>query len=283
MRKIAAVLLALALLPPLAGCGEKSLNEAGLRAMLEAKVTQNILAFEYDDYDGDGVFEAFAFVGDEQEPDVDESYRGELWFVNAGGAKKLEAYEHGYWGLINVYAFGKNKFAVLNQYATTGGCVSVWGVHGGKPRRESISNIGGGFTQLDGNNFTLYHSTYDFLESDGFSTGHTWKDYWFGCDGERFWEHGGVPLAEKELRKLGGAAEVLDGIDGIVGEIFYRGTSGVVNVNYTVPGDGDVRNYYITLQIDDNRVTVLEEGEGKYQAALAPDIAVYPKEPVAFA
>ena len=283
MRKIAVALLGLTLLLPLAACGKKPLTEAELRAMLAAEVTQEILAFEYDDYDGDGVFEAFAFVGEEQEPDVDESYMGEVWFVNANGAKKLEAYEHGYGGLINVCTFGKNKFAVLNQYATTGGCVSVWGVHKGKPRMESISGVGGGLDQIDDNNFTLWHSTYDFDVTDGISTGHTWKPYWFFWDGESFREHGGVPLAEEELRRLEGAAEVLEGIYGIVGDIFYRGTSGIVNINYTIlQSEGGISNFYITLRLDGSKVTVLEEGEGNYQAALAPEIAVYPKEPVTF-
>ncbi|MCL2298938.1 MAG: hypothetical protein FWC27_02175 [Firmicutes bacterium] len=281
MRKIAGALLALALVLSLAGCGEKELSEAGLRAMLDEKVNQEILDFKYDDYDGDGVFEAFAFVGEEGPP---EGFYGALWFIDAKGAQELEASEYGYSGHPGFYTFGQHKFAVLDEYRTTGGYVHVWGVHGGKPRLESISGVGGGFTQLDGNNFTLYHSTYDIDETDGVSTGHTWKNYWFLWDGENFREHGGVPLAEKELRKLGGAAEVLDGIDGVVGEIFYRGSCGVVNVNYTVPGrEGSVTNHYVTLQLKDGRAAMLEEGEGRYQAALAPEIAVYPKEPVTFA
>jgi len=285
MRKIAVALLVLTLLP-LAACGEKAFTEAGLRAMLVPEVTQKILAFEYEDYDGDGTFEAFAFVGKEQEPDVDESYMGEIWFVNARGAKKLEAYEHGYWGLINVHTFGKNKFAVLNLYATTGGCVSVWGVHGGKPRHESISGVGGGLRQIDDTSFTLYHSTYDFDVTDGISTGHTWKDYWFYWDGKAFHEYGGVEITEAQLRKCGGAAKILDGIkaeDETIGEIFYR-DNGIINVNHFKAYGSSRSNYFTILHLDGTSVTVIEaeDPSGVYQAFLAPDIAIYPKLPEIF-
>jgi len=286
MRKIAAILLAFVLILSLVGCGEKDLSEAGLRAMLEAKVTQPILAFEYDDYDGDGVFEAFAFVGEEQQPDVDESYMGEIWFVSARGAEKIEACANGYWGLINVYAFGKNKFAVLNHYATTGGLVNIWGVKNGKPHREKISGIGGGFTQLDGNSFTLYHSTYDFDETGGVSTGHTWKNYWFFWDGRAFHEYGGVNITEAQLRKCDGAAEVLDAIvekGETIGGIFYRG-NGIINVNHSKRHESGRSNYFTTLLLHGTSVTVVETEDpgGFYLPALAPGIAVYPKLPQIF-
>ncbi|MCL1951500.1 MAG: hypothetical protein FWF60_01600 [Oscillospiraceae bacterium] len=282
MKNIAIIFLALALLLPMAACGEKPVTEANLRDMLQAKISEQILAFEYADYDGDGTAEAFAFVGEEQ--DEGGGHAGEIWFVSAGGADKLEAYD--YWGLIDVFAFGGRKFAVVEQYFATGGVSRIWGVDAedGQPYREKLSGVGGGFTQLDGSNFTLCHSALDAFCIGDMLMGRTEKPYWFFWDGQSFREHGGVPLAEQELRRLGGAAEVLDGIDGVPGEIFYRGTSGIINVNYTVPGsNGDTGNYYITLQMSEGAVTVLEEGEGRYLPALAPELAVYPKEPVTFA
>jgi len=286
MGKIAAVLLALALLLLLVACGEEPFTEAGLRALLEAQVTQEILAFEYGDYDGDGVCEAFAFVGEEQQPDVDESYKGEIWFVSAKGAQALEAYQNGYGGLINVYTFGENKFAVLNQYATTGGYVSVWGVHRGKPCNENISGVGGGMRQLDDKNFTLYHSTYDFDETDGIATGHTWKDYWFYWDGKAFHEYGGVKITEEQLRKCGGAAEALDAIlanGDTIGEIFYRG-NGMINVNHFRACGSSRSNYFTTLQLNGAKIIFneVEDNGGIYLPALAPDIAVYPELPEIF-
>ena len=284
MRKITATLLALVLLP-MAGCGERSLTEAELRAMLEAEVTQEILAFEYGDYDGDGVFEAFAFVGAE-EGGPPEGVCGALWFINAKGAQELEVSQTGYWGLINVYAFGENKFAVMNQYATTGGYVSVWGVHKGKPRRENISGVGGGMRQMNDTSFTLWHSTYDFDVTDGVSTGHTWKNYWFYWDGKAFHEYGGVKITEVQLRKCGGAADILDAIQAKgegIGEIYYRG-NGIINVNHSRVYDSSRGNSYTILQLSDAKLTAVEveDNSGFYLPALAPGIATYPELPEIF-
>ncbi|MDR2686777.1 MAG: hypothetical protein LBB75_03425, partial [Oscillospiraceae bacterium] len=225
MRKIAIALLVMAILTVFAGCGEKGPAEEALRALLEAGISEPILGFEYGDYDGDGAFEAFAFVGEEQKPEEDEGYRGEIWFVNCDGAQQLEASPHGvYWGLIDTYSFGGRKFAVATTFAQTGGLVTIWGVYAGEPRHESISNIGGGLKQIDDKNFTLWHSTYDFDVTDGVTTGHTWKDYWFFWDGEAFREYGGIKITEEQLRKCGGATEVLDAIIATgetIGDIFY--------------------------------------------------------------
>ena len=308
MRKIAIAILALALLLPLASCckddppeptttaapatttepatAQASPGEAELRALLEKEIEKQILDFKYGDYDSNGTYEAFAFVGEAQDPEEDEGYTGEIWFVSATGARMLE--EGGYFGLIEVVTFGGSSFAVMDQYATTGGFVSVWGVRGGKPRRESISNAGGGMKQIDGKDFTLWHSTYDamFDTELGFGLGHTWKNYWFYWDGESFHEYGGVKITEAQLRKCEGAAAVLDGIkkDGeTIGEIFYRG-NGIINVNHAAENGQDRRNSFTLLQLDGTKVTVVEaeDNSGFYLPALAPDIAVYPELPQIF-
>jgi len=285
MRRITIVLLGLAMLSVLTACGRKD-SEDALRAMLEAEITQPILAFEYGDYDYDGAYEAFAFVGEEQDPEMDEGYQGELWFVNAGGAEQLEA--GWYWGMIDVFTFGKNKFAVLNQYAVTGGCVSVWGVHAGEPRHENISGVGGGLRQINDSDFTLWHSTYDLTYDTeiGHGVGHTWKDYWFFWDGKAFHEYGGVNITETQLRKSEGAAEILEAIlaDGeTIGDIFYRG-NGIINVNHNYNVEADNIFHHVILQLNGTDVTVIEieADEGIYRAALAPDIAVYPELPEIF-
>jgi len=284
MRKITLALLALLL--PLAGCGKKTFTEAGLRALLEAKVTQPILAFEYGDYDGDGTYEAFAFVGEEDEY---EGYMGAVWFVNAAGAQMLEASETGYWQIVQTVAFGGRKFAWVEEYYATGGLVNLWSVRDGKPCREDLSGVGGALEKLDESNLLLYHSTLDAVYSvaDGIGThlGRTVKPYWFYWDGERFREYGGMPVSmaeEEKLRKLDGIAEILDSILGLVHDSYYRG-NGIINIGYFVPEGVFVTNcYYMTLQLDDDKLTVVEEGSGFYLPALAPGIAVYPDLPEIF-
>jgi len=288
MKKITVALLVMAMLAVFAGCGEKPLSEAELRGLLEAEITLPILDFWYDDYDGNGAFEAFAFVGEEQNPEMDEGYRGEIWFVNCDGAQQLEASPHGiYWGLIDTYRFDGRNFAAATTFAQTGGLVNIWGVYAGEPRHESISNIGGGLKQIDDKNFTLWHSAYDFDVTDGVTTGHTWKDYWFYWDGEAFHEYGGAAVTEEQLRKCDGAAEILDAIIATgetIGDIFYRG-NGIINVNHLRTYESGRSNYHTILQLSGTEVTVVEvEGNGGfYLPALAPGIAVCPELPEIFA
>jgi len=289
MKKLAIVLLAFALLLLVLGaCGEKADSEAALRALLEAEIKQQILDFKYDDYDGDGTFEAFAFMGEAQNPEEDEGYRGEIWFVNEQGAQQLEeASRHSiYWGLLDVLVFGERKFAAATTFGQTGGLVNVWGVKDGEPYLEKISGNGYSLEQIDDTNLLLWQTTLDFGYYDGILMGRTYKPYWFYWDGESFREYGGTKITKEQLRKCDGAAEILDGIYGIVGDIFYRG-NGIININHTVlQSEGDINNEYVTLRLNGTKISIDDTYEnvgGIYLSALAPDIAVYPDLPEVFA
>jgi len=288
MRKITLALLALLLLP-LAGCGEED-GIAILRSILKENTSQEILAFEYGDYDGDGTFEAFAFVG--EEPDEGDGHAGEIWFVNAKGAVRLdEDRPYGTWyaGLIEIFTFGNRKFVKVEESYATAGISSFWSVRDGKPYKENISGHGGFLDQLDDINFTLEHSALDAVYIDGMLMGRTWKRYWFYWDetSESFREYGGLEISEAQLRKCEGAAEILDEITANgcrIGDILYR-ANGTINVNYTTGAEQNESNSYTTLLLDGTKVTVddiYENVGGFYLPALAPGIAVYPDLPEIF-
>ena len=314
MRKIAILLVPVLVLLLLAGCGggkpdetttsiaattemttqetstQESAEAAKLRALLEEEIDSPILAFEYDDFDGDGTCEAFAFVGEEQNPAAeDEGYKGEIWFVGADGARKAEKSPNDYyWGLIDTINFGGYKFAVVTTFGQTGGLVNVWGVRDGKPYREGISGHGYRLEPIDGKNLKLWHTTLDAGRDREFGliSGRTDKPYWFFWDeaSESFKEYGGLRIAEKQLRRCEGAAQVLDDIDAqdkLISDIFYRG-NGIINVNCFTSDPYGEDYSYVTLLLDGTKVTVIGEDEyndGKYLAALAPEIAVYPELP----
>lgn len=266
-------------------------SEATLRAKLEAEITQPILVFEYDDFDGDGAKEAFAFVGAALNSDeYMDAYIGTVWFVSAGGAEEL--YEGDYWDSIQCATFGGKRFAYVELWFATGSLTKIWGVKDGKPYEAEVG-YGGGFRPLDDKNATLVMEAYDMIFMEDMWTGHTYKPYWFYWDGQAgaFKEYGGVAITEAQLRKCAGAAQVLDGIqaDGAaLGDIFYRG-NGVINVNYSKAYEDGAAYYYATLQLNGTSVSVMEDsGEksidlgGSYQAAMNPDIAVYPALPTIF-
>jgi hypothetical protein len=317
-RQITALLLALLLLPLLAACefsfGTKPATsspprtvavpdtfveavattaqvfdgEATLRAKLEAEVTDPILVFEYGDFDGDGAKEAFAFVGAALSDD--DEYEGAVWFVSPNGTEEL--YKGDYWGTMKCAAFGGKKFAYVEIWFASGSLTKLWGVKDGKPYEAEVG-YGGGFRPLDDKNATLVMEAYDMDFTEEMWTGHTYKLYWFYWDGQAgtFKEYGGVAITEAQLRKCEGAAQVLDGIQaegGTLGEIFYRG-NGVINVNYSKAHEDGASYWYATMQLHGTSLSVMEgdietyiDLGGSYQAAMNPDIAVYPALPAIF-
>ena len=281
-------------------------SEQTLRALLRNEIDgeDEILSFDYLDYDGDSTSEAFAFAGKKTgDEDGGPAYLGELWFVNEDGAEMVVSREetNGFWNVNQTYTFGKHSIVVLSKFFQTGDRALVWTVKDGKPCEETnLSNKGSEFTSLGGNDVVIVDDTYDF----GFDgTGHTYKPYWFYWDeaASSFKEYGGKQLEYEQFLKCKGAQRVLNAIDAAdcaVREIYYR-ANGIININY-VDYEGE-SNHNASLRLKGNTVAlqgfwseygfvgtdldILEDSNhgGVYAAALIPDIAVYPaKLPAVF-
>lgn len=264
---------------------KKSFNtdtEMQLKEKLAKSTSKPICRFNCDDFDNDGKFEAFAFVGEKET----ESYIGELWFVNQDSASKVTEM-NSYWEINEVYVFGTHKFVVLSEYVTTGDVARVWGVRNGRPEEQSISGIGGNFSKIDDKNLTLTHSTYD-SSLDG--TGHTWKPYYFYWDENSlcFKEYGGIRISEAQLAKIDNATAILNAIkqdeSGKITEIYYRGND-IININYIFTNENGTWNANTTLICDNGKLQKpinTETGEdnslngGIYQAEMNARIATYP-------
>ena len=276
-----------------------SADEPTLRKLLQSRIDEEdeILSFDYLDYDGDGGNEAFAFVGKETgDTEGGPPYLGELWFVDADGAEMMVSREetNGYYDISRIYTFGTHAVVTLSKFYQTGDLALVWAVKDGKPYEETgISSKGGTFARLDANDFAMWHDTYD-LSFDG--TGHTYKWYWFYWDEQSasFKEYGGRVIEYGQFLKCKGAQAVLDAIDAAdcaVREIFYR-DNGIININYV--DYEDETNHNATLRLKGDTVTLqaaqagvageatdsLEDSDqgGVYAKALLPDIAAYPSK-----
>jgi len=285
---------------------KQSADEPMLRRLLQSRIDEEdeILSFDYLDYDGNGTNEAFAFAGKATgDEDGGPAYLGELWFVDAGGAEMMVSRDetNGFWSINKTYTFGTHAIVVLSKFFQTGGQALVWSVKDGKPCEESsISQRGGSFTHLGGNDVVIVGDAYDF-SFDG--TGHTWKPYWFYWDEASggFKEYGGKVIEYEQFLKCRGAQRVLDAIDAAdcaVREIYYR-DNGIININYA-DYEGE-SNHNASLRLKGSTVAlqafwseygfvgtdldILQDSDhgGVYAAALIPDIAAYPaKLPAVF-
>jgi len=279
--------------PETSGAEMEGSSEGDLREILQSKTSKEILSFDYGDFDSDGKYEAFAFVGEPANDANFDPYCGDLWFVDADNAQLLE--EDGwFWKINEKYTFGRQSFIVLEEYFATGSKSHIWGVRNGKPSRESFNGYCGGFQQVNEKDLTLESEAYDGDFFDGNGMGHTWKEYYFFWDEneEAFHEYGGIEITKAQLLRYDNAKTIFDEIEKSswpnVGEIYYRGNN-IININIF---SGDLNNgsfNNVTLLVEKNSVNFKQVGfsqgsgfesstqGGIFEAAINPSIAVYPK------
>ncbi len=253
-----------------------------------------IRLFRQEDFDDDGIDEAFVLVGKETEGN-DESQKlveGDVWFVSLNECRKiLESEGMGLDETDRNFTLGNTKYELIDDVYATGYLTYAWYVSEGKVKDASFSKIGTVITDVDDkDHFRILDSSYDVLYDPevGGMLGHTWKQYYFFYDenSDRICEYGGTDIEQSK-------AEYLCGID-IVGEflpdgdtltdLFYRG-NGLVAMNYEHEEDGYTYNYHYIydsnnqILIDDNgEETGTEPLEGIYSKALRPDMAIYPED-----
>jgi hypothetical protein len=123
-----------------------------------------------------------------------------------------------------------------------------------------------------------------------FTGNHTYKYYWFGFDGENFFEYGGRNITEEEFLTFAGSEAILSEIKAENGKVtgILRRPNGIININYSGHDDGvaegwNYNNYKTyTLESDDSGNTSLvyfESGGGIYlpsiTAEYGEDLALY--------
>lgn len=141
-----------------------------------------ILRFEYDDFNGDGNYEAFVFLGKEDEVYDEIEYAGSFWFVSAKQCIRLDDGMRGYRSIEGSMTWGGNQKYV---YCITGEVITanisrVWTVRNGKAVESRISGVGE--VRYDGKEYLeivrdAYDGVYD--QYSDIMNGHTYKPYFY--------------------------------------------------------------------------------------------------------
>lgn len=247
-------------------------SEAALRRLLSEKSgTESLRTFAYGDYDGDGVSEAFALVGDEN----DWGITGDLWFVSPLFAEKIQEGKS-YSKAEKIGEMTPMLFRAEESYGGSGSTSYLWRVQNGAPVSMNASLLENFSYSGHGYDFYSYPSAFDACD-DG--TGHTWKPYYFYLDAEtmQIKEYGGLYVSRRDLEAYAGAAEALQNAEAEgyeVWEMIYR-ENGLVNVNLH---SSDGYNNFLTLKLSDGAAIDVtpSENAGYYLLASEPDLAVYP-------
>jgi hypothetical protein len=248
-------------------------SEAYIKSLIENETTENILSFHYLNYDvsGDNSHEAYAFVG--RADAKNNCYNGEIWFANTEKAVKIREKES-YTSTGEILTFSnKMSYFKIEAVVEQKNLDYVYGVAGGQPKETGISGKGTGLEKLDNDVLSLYYEDYD---SSIAGAGYTKKKYYFFHDNNGFHEFGGLKVDRASFEKINGAAAILSSIETggkKVTDIYYR-LNGTFAVNFI---DGEWQSYYI-LSYGNGSLVKTEDGEGFYKSAIAPKIAIYPKE-----
>ena len=266
----------------------------------------NIVYFYSGDFEGNKKSEAFAFVGTNDNSNID----ADLWFVTANGAKDIfKSYQNENNAFQPyIWTVGDIKMLKFESYGVSGTASYVWVVQNGNPIQ---CGIGMEMTYSgDGKNFdstgqdfdwgtdTIYNSNDSSFTS---SSGHTYKEYYFYWNGSAFKEYGGIKISLEQLLAVNGAKQIIDQIQSKgyqIEDIFYR-SNNIININYKTNPEKNVdsndKDFSITndnatllyqnntvklVNANDDSTATLENSDygGIYSAALNPSIASYPSK-----
>jgi hypothetical protein len=275
---------------------ERENDEAALRAKLEEYSGGKIVWFMYNDYDGDGVSEAFAFTG----AAGSSFWQGKLWYVNENYAAELK--ETGKWNppeLVNVdgtiFLFAENYDDVMTY---------VFGIENSKVYETAVSGMFSALKQTSGADFTAEFTSYDYYEDETEAEKEepTTKLYWFYVKDGEFYEYGADnSLKRADLKAYATGAEVISEIyesgltKGLLEE-YYSGAdeetlsyiadeagyfhsimlreNGIINLNFYGAYEDC---FYITFKIEGGDAKIIDQGRGFYLPAAVEAIATYPE------
>ncbi len=238
-----------------------------------------------DDFDCDGVVEAFVFIGGE----IDEDWsacEGSLWFVSGENCENVHEY-----GSILVtddkiierYDVSDKSFVAVNDSYATSNVTYLFYVKDGKCKESSVSGRGAFFKPTYVDDYCVSVSAYDAFcdyeagkEEEGMFTGHTWKNYYFFYDEATgdFAEYKGTPMTESELEEACGfdlAGEIQ--AEGYQFDNAIKRTNGIINVNYskkTVDADGNGSIEYKNATFNETNhqfIDVWGDGDGSWQGS----------------
>jgi hypothetical protein len=223
-----------------------------------------------DDFDGDGTFEGFVFVG--AEPDDMNWCEGTVYFASNDKCDEVfkgTLYYNDNESVFRYMDCTSRRFALFNEAYVTALVSHIYYVDGDKPVESAISGIGDFYVGEDPTEINMTLSAYDnfcdFTEGDESSymwTGHTWKPYYFHYDesSRDYKEYGAVSISEDELAEIVGtdlASEIK--AEGYQVDNIYKRENGLVNVNYSKVVNNDDGTLSVTY-----KNATFDEKTGKY-------------------
>ncbi|EHQ91035.1 hypothetical protein [Desulfosporosinus youngiae] len=241
-------------------------------------------------------------IGDKQNAAFAIVSGGDVWYITASSAQKLKSdiafSADNQSDAPLLWTVGDVK--IFKCESNPGGSSSAscaWYVKDGKP--VELPYTGMGLSYSGNGQFTTIGDSFDSNFIDGVGAGHTYKPYYlyWATDGLR--EYGGLKITRQQLLKVKGSQAIIDAITKsghTIDDIYYRANN-LININYHSGDKNNVDFDNVTLVYKNNTVApeLAYVGSnssktesfaernlsdfsygGIYQAALFPEIAIYP-------
>ena len=254
-----------------------------------------VAAFIRDDFDEDGIEEAFALIGEVYD-NFDDINRicGDLWFVTPDGCTALERSSGlGISDEARFMTLGDTRFILFTDYYISESYTYVYSVYDGKAIEAGFSALGYVAPDLeDSDKFTITDSSYD-MQYDaelGFMLGHTWKKYYFFYDSEvgEIYEYAGTTIDEATVSYWCDDITVNEIVpeECTIDSIFMRG-NGLIVINFeSTEEDGSIR-YFHYIYSTEKESFIDDAGsewddtplDGTYQYCMCPQMASSPEVP----
>ncbi len=272
-------------------------TEDVIREKLEEYSEGQTIWFHFDDFDGDGTSEAFAFCGKAGT----EYLEGVLWYVNENYAVELK--EAGKWINPELVFVGGVTFLFSENYDD--GLTYVFGIENSKVYETAVSGMFSNLEHQGGTDFTAEFTSYDYFEDEELAKQQepSTKKYWFYLENGEFYEYGADDsLRRADLRKYKAGSDVIDIIyeQGLTDELlekYYPNAdeetlefiaeeagyfhsimlreNGILNLNFYGAYEDC---FYITFAVSEDSSEIIDCGRGFYLPAAVESIATYPVE-----
>ena len=280
---------------------EKQLRNVDAEEVIRDKLNEysegQTIWFQFDDFDGDGTSEAFAFCGKAGA----EYLEGVLWYVNENYAAELK--ESGKWENPEIITVEDAVFLFAENYDD--GLTYVFGIENSKVYETAVSGMFSKLEYQGGTDFTAEFTSYDYFEEEELAKQEepTTKKSWFYIKDGEFYEYGADDsLRRADLRKYEAGSDVMDIIykqgltDELLAKYYPNATeeeldfiaeeagyfhsimlreNGILHLNFFGAYEDC---FYITFAVTETSSEIIDCGRGFYLPAAVEAIATYPAE-----
>ena len=260
---------------------ELDFSQGDLYTLFAEVNNESIENFLYDDYNKDGIHEAFVVTKEQN------MYK--LWYMSPSECKIVcDNLEYVDCQNTEILAFETKDYLLLQQSEKGIMNTLVYSVnHENQVNQASISGKGHIHQNATGE---IFIDVYDEVDEKNKAAKNTYTTYYlyYVLDGG-FREYGAIPIGQEQFLKFQGAQDVLDRIYEKYAEAeldisyLYRANH-YIHINVTIYADNRIEYRNITLYYDDKKVSYVSEDmeKGKMETAHLLNIATFPtafKEP----